>query len=133
MLILKASPESEAGAMPSRELMQAMGKFNQEMVKAGIRLAADGLQPSSKGARVKFSGGKTTVTDGPFTEARELIGGFWIIQVKSKEEAIEWARRCPPPHGASDAEIEVRQIFDDADLPLEFLAERERRLREAIG
>src|SRR5260370_19337643 len=99
MMIVKASQTSEAGVLPSRELVEAMGKFNEEMVKAGVLLAAEGLQASSKGARIKFSGGKPTVIDGPFTESKELIAGFWLIEVKSKEEAIEWASRSPAPHG----------------------------------
>ena len=113
MLILKASDESEAGVMPSKELVEAMGEYNAEQAKAGILLAAEGLQASSKGARVKFSGGRRTVVDGPFTETKELIAGFWLIQVRSLEEAIEWARRCPAPMGeGADAEIEIRQVFD---------------------
>src|ERR1700730_3245327 len=99
MVIVKANKDSEAGVMPSEKLLTDMGKFNEELVKAGVMLAADGLHASSKGARVKFSGGKTTVIDGPFAETKELIGGYWIIQVKSKEEAIEWAKRAPAPHG----------------------------------
>src|SRR5712691_3084426 len=112
MLIVKANAETEAGKMPSMELVEAMGKFNEEMVKAGVLLAAEGLHASSKGARIKFSGEKRTVTDGPFTEAKELIAGFWLIQVKSKAEAIEWASRCPAPHGGdTEGEIEIRQVL----------------------
>ena len=111
MVIVKASKESEAGARPDPQLLADMGKFNEELIKAGVVLAMDGLQPSSKGARVKFSGKSRTVIDGPFTEAKELIAGFWIWQVKSLEEAIEWVKRCPNPHNA-DSEIEIRQVFE---------------------
>src|SRR5215467_11311481 len=99
MMIVKANKDTEAGVLPSKELLEAMGKFNEEMVKSGVMLAGEGLQASSKGARVKFSGGKRTVIDGPFTESKELIAGYWLIEVKSKEEAIEWAKRSPNPHG----------------------------------
>ena len=116
MMLIKANKESEAGVMPSTELFVEMGKYNEELVKAGVLLAADGLQASSKGARVRFSGDKRTVVDGPFSETKELIAGFWMIQVKSKEEAIEWARRIPQPAGSEDSEIEVRQVFDAADF-----------------
>jgi hypothetical protein len=110
MVLVKADENSEAGILPDEKLIVEMGKFNEELVKAGVLLAADGLQASSKGARIKFSaGGKRTVTDGPFTESKELIAGFWMIQVKSKEEAIEWFKRCP-------AEVEIRQVFDAADF-----------------
>src|SRR2546425_1609896 len=110
MMIVKASKESEAGIMPDQKLLAAMGKYNEELMKAGVLLDLAGLQPSSKGARVKFSGGKRTVTDGPFIETKELIAGFWLIQVKSKEEAIEWAKRVPAPHGeGAQGEIESRQ------------------------
>ena len=112
MVIVKATPESEKeGALPDPQLMADMGKFNEELIKAGIVLAMDGLQPSSKGARVKFSGKSRTVVDGPFTETKELIAGFWLWQVKSLEEAIEWVKRCPNPH-AGDSEIEIRQVFE---------------------
>src|SRR5205085_9993408 len=113
MLIVKASKDSEAGIMPSTELLDAMGKYNEEMAKAGVMLAGEGLQPSSKGARVKFSGDKRTVTDGPFTETKELIAGFWLIQAKSKEEAIEWVKRAPFDGGT---EVEIRQVFEPADF-----------------
>ena len=117
MLMIKASEASEAGAMPDPELLAAMDAFNNEMLKAGVLLAGDGLQASSKGARVRFSAGKTTVIDGPFTETKELIAGVWLIQAKSLDEAIEWARRCPAPMGEGvEAEIEVRQVFEDSDL-----------------
>ena len=137
MMIVKANEQSEAGVFPSPELLAAMGKFNEEMVKAGILLAAEGLQATSKGARVVFSGGKRKVIDGPFTESKELIAGFWLIQVKSKEEAIEWASRCPAPHGEqADGEIEIRQVFEASDFPTDiFPAEevsREQAMREEI-
>ena len=111
MVIVKASKESEAGARPDPQLLADMGKFNEELIKAGVVLAMDGLHPSSKGARVKFSGMSRTVVDGPFTEAKELVAGFWIWQVKSLEEAIEWVKRCPNPHNV-DSEIEIRQVFE---------------------
>src|ERR671916_985201 len=109
MVLVPGSPESEAGEMPSTELLEAMTKYNEELVKAGVMLAGDGLHPSSKGARVRFDGGQRTVIDGPFAETKELIAGFWIIQVKSKEEAIEWMKRCPNP-GRGESEIEIRQV-----------------------
>jgi len=115
MVIVKASKESEAGALPDPKLLAEMGKFNEELVKAGVMLAGEGLQASSKGARVKFSGEKRTVVDGPFAETKELIAGFWLWQVKSKEEAIEWVKRCPNPM-PSDSEIEIRQVFEPEDL-----------------
>ena len=116
MVIVKATPESEKeGALPDPQLMAEMGKFNEELIKAGVVLAMDGLQPSAKGARVKFSGTSRTVVDGPFTEAKELIAGFWMWQVKSLEEAIEWVKRCPNPHN-SDSEIEIRQVFEMEDF-----------------
>ena len=116
MVIVKATPESEReGALPDPQLFAEMGKFNEELIKAGVVLAMDGLQPSSKGARVKFSGKSRTVIDGPFAEAKELIAGFWIWQVKSLEEAIEWVKRCPNPHKV-DSEIEIRQVFEMEDL-----------------
>ena len=128
MMLVKATPESEAGALPSAEALAEMGRYNEELVKAGVLLAGEGLHPSSKGARVSFSGGKRTVTDGPFTEAKELIAGFWLIQVKSKDEAIEWAKRVPFQEG----EIEIRQVFEADDFGAELtpeLREREQRLR----
>lgn len=115
MMIVKASRDSEAGKMPSEELLTAMGKYNQELMKAGVLLDLSGLQPSSKGARVIFSGSKKTVVDGPFTESKELIAGYWIIQVKSLEEAIEWAKRAPNPQ-EKDGEIEIRQFFELEDF-----------------
>ncbi|NHZ92925.1 YciI family protein [Massilia sp. CCM 8733] len=134
MIIVKATPESEAGKMPSEQLLTEMGKFNEELVKAGVMLAGEGLHPSSRGARVQFSGNKRTVMDGPFAETKELIAGFWLIQVKSKEEAIEWVKRCPNPM-ESDSEIEIRQVFDADDFGAEFtpaLREQEKRLREQM-
>lgn len=135
MILVKASKESEAGVMPSKQLLTEMGKFNEELVKAGVMLAAEGLHPSSKGARVKFSGGKRTVIDGPFAETKELIAGFWIWQVKSKEEAIAWVKRCPNPH-KEKAEIEIRQVFEAEDFGAEFTPElrgQEERLRAQIA
>lgn len=115
MVIVKATKDSEAGVMPSEELLIAMGKFNEEMVKAGIMLQGDGLQTSAKGARIKFDGDKRTVVDGPFAETKELVAGFWIIQVKSLAEAIEWMKRCPNPHN-DGGELEIRQIFELSDF-----------------
>ena len=115
MILVKATKESEAGAPPDEKLMGAMMKYNEELVKAGVMLAGEGLHPSSKGARVRFSGDKRTVVDGPFAETKELIAGFWIFQVKSKEEAIEWVRRCPNPM-LGDSEIEIRQVFEAEDF-----------------
>jgi hypothetical protein len=135
IVMFKASPESEAGVLPSQELLTEMGKFNEELVKAGVMLEGEGLHPSSKGARVKFSGSKRTVIDGPFTEAKELVAGFWVWQVRSKEEAIEWAKRCPNPTGA-DGELEIRQIFEADDFGAEFtpeLREQEERLRAQVA
>jgi hypothetical protein len=115
MIMIKANQDSEAGKLPSTELLAAMGKYNEELAKAGVLIGAEGLHPSSKGARLHISGGKRTVVDGPFSEAKELIAGFWIFQTKSKEEAIEWVRRCPAPFDG-DVEIEIRQIFDAPDF-----------------
>jgi hypothetical protein len=131
MILIKATKDSEAGVMPSNQLLTEMGKFNEELVKAGVMLAGEGLHPSSKGARVKFSGGKRTVIDGPFAETKELLAGFWLWQVKSKEEAIEWVKRCPNPHN-EETEVEIRQIFEAEDFGAEFtpeLREQEERLR----
>ena len=122
MVIVKASKDSEAGVMPSQQLLTEMGKFNEELAKAGILLAADGLHPSSKGARVRFSGKKRTVIDGPFAETKELVAGYWIWQVKSKQEAIEWVKRCPNPM-PGDSEIEIRQLFEAEDFGAEFTPE----------
>ncbi len=132
MVIVKASKDSEAGKMPSQELLAAMGKYNEELAKAGIMLAGEGLHPSSKGVRVRFSGKKRTVIDGPFTETKELIAGFWLWQVRSKEEAIEWLKRCPNPH-EEEGEVELRQVFEAADFGAEFtpeLQEQEERNRK---
>ena len=129
MIIVKADKDSEAGVMPSEELLTEMGKYNEELVKAGVMLAGEGLHPSSKGARVKFSGAKRTVIDGPFAETKELIAGFWLWQVKSKEEAIEWLKRAPFD---GDTEIEIRQVFEAEDFGAEFtpeLREQEDRVR----
>ena len=130
MVIVKATKESEAGVLPSNELMEAMGKFNEELIKAGVLLAAEGLQASSKGARVKLSGNTRTVVDGPFTETKELVAGFWLWQVSSKEEAIEWVKRCPAPH-EGECEIEIRQVFEMEDLS-PAMSERVRRKEEAL-
>ena len=132
MIIVKANKDSEAGVMPSTELLAEMGKFNEELVKAGVLLAGEGLQPSSKGARVKFSGSKRTVIDGPFAETKELIAGFWLIQVKSKEEAIEWVKRAPNPMPGTESEIEIRQVFEADDFGEALtpeLREQEEKLR----
>ena len=120
MVMVKATDQSEAGVMPNEKLLADMGKFNEELVKAGVMLAGEGLQPSSKGARVKFSGSRRTVVDGPFAETKELIAGYWIWRVKSKEEAIEWVKRCPNPFQDIDSEIEIRQIFEAEDFGAEF-------------
>jgi hypothetical protein len=136
MVMVKASKDSEAGKMPSQELLAAMGKYNEELVKAGIMQAGEGLQPSSKGARVKFVGDKRIVTDGPFTETKDLIAGFWLWTCKSKAEAIEWVKRCPNPMPGTEAEIEIRQVFEAEDFGKEFTPEereREERLRAQIA
>ena len=130
MVLVKANAESEAGVMPNEQLLAAMGKYNEELVKAGVMLAGEGLHPSSKGARVRVSGDKRTVIDGPFAETKELIAGYWIFQVKSKEEAIEWVKRCPNPM-REDSEIEIRQVFEAEDFGAEFtpeLREQEERM-----
>jgi hypothetical protein len=135
MIIVKADKNSEAGVMPSQKLLAEMSKYNEELVKAGVLLAGEGLQPSSKGARVKISGNKRTVIDGPFAETKELIAGFWLFQVKSKEEAIEWVRRCPNPM-EGDSEIEIRQLFEAEDFGAEFtpeLREAEERMRAQVA
>jgi len=131
MAIVKASKDSEAGVMPSEELLAQMGAFNEEMVKAGVLLAGEGLQPSSKGARVSFGGGERTVIDGPFAETKELIAGYWLMQVRSFDEAVEWMKRCPNPHEEA-GEIEIRQVFESDDFGEEFtpeLREQEERVR----
>ena len=135
MVIVKATKDSEAGALPSKELLSAMGKYNEELVKAGIMLAGDGLKPSSKGKRVRFSGDKRTVIDGPFAETKELIAGYWMWQVRSMEEAVEWLKRCPNPH-CEDSEVEIRPVFEACDFGENFtpeLQEQERRLAEQIA
>ena len=134
MVIVKATKESEAGVMPSEKLLAEMGKFNEELVKAGVMLAGEGLHPSSKGVRVKFSGTKRTVVDGPFAETKELVAGFWLWQVRSKDEAIEWVKRCPNPH-PGESEIEIRQVFEAEDFGAEFtpeLRQQEERLRAQV-
>lgn len=134
MVMVKATPESEAGKMPKQELLAAMGSFNEELVKAGIMLAGEGLHPSRRGKRVHFSGSKRTVIDGPFTETKELVAGFWLWQVKSMEEALEWVKRCPNPM-ESDSDIEIRQVFEAEDFGAEFtpeLREQEQRHRAEI-
>jgi hypothetical protein len=136
MILVKADKNSEAGVLPDEKLLAEMGKFNEELVKTGVMLAGEGLQPSSKGARVKFSGSKRTVIDGPFAETKELIAGYWLWQVKSKEEAVEWVKRCPNPFPGTESEIEIRQLFEAEDFGAEFtpeLREQEERLRAQIG
>jgi hypothetical protein len=131
MVMVKASKQSEAGEMPSERLLADMGKFNEELIRAGVLLAGEGLQPSSKGARVRFSGDRRTVIDGPFPQTSELVAGFWLLQVKSREEAIEWVKRCPNPM-PGESEIEIRQVFEAEDFGAEFspeLREREQRMR----
>lgn len=131
MVIIKASPESEAGAPPSQELLTAMGAYNEELAEAGVLLAGEGLHPSAKGARVRFSGPERTVVDGPFTETEELVAGFWLWQVKSFDEAVEWVKRCPNPMN-SDGEVEIRQVFEADDFGPELTPElraQEERLR----
>jgi hypothetical protein len=132
MVMVKATKDSEAGKLPSQELLAAMAKFNEEMVKAGVMLDGNGLQPSSKGARIRFSGDKRSVIDGPFAETKELIAGYWILQCKSLAEAIEWIRRCPNPH-KEDGEIEIRQMFELEDFGANEAVEHHRRLAEQMG
>jgi hypothetical protein len=135
MVIVKASPESEAGEMPSNELLAAMGAYNEELAKAGVILAAEGLHPSAKGVRVQFSGKQRTVVDGPFMETKELIAGFWIFNVRSLQEAIDWVKRCPNPM-VSDSEIEIRQVFEAEDFGENFtpeLREQEEHLRAKMS
>ena len=136
MVMVKATADSEAGVMPSEALMAAMGRFNEALVKAGVMLAGEGLQPSSKGARVRFNGQQRTVVDGPFAETKELVAGFWLWQVRSLDEAIEWARRCPNPFEHGESELEIRQVFEADDFGAEFtpeLREQEARLRAQIA
>jgi len=135
MVIVKANPETEAGALPSEEMLSAMGRYNEELVKAGVMLAGEGLHPSSKGARVEFSDAGTRVVDGPFTEVKELVAGFWLWQVSSMEEAIEWARRCPNPSGGGESYLEIRQVFESEDFGEAYtpqLREQDERLRAQI-
>jgi len=135
MVIIKANEKSEAGVMPSEQLLREMGKYNEELVKAGVLLAGEGLHPSSKGVRVRFAGSKRSVVEGPFAETKELIAGFWLIETKSKEEAIEWVKRIPNPDN-EESEVEVRQVFEADDFGAEFtpeLREQEERLRAQIS
>ena len=135
MIIVKSTEETEAGVLTSEEMLTAMTKYNEELVKAGVMLAGEGLQPSSKGARVRFSGSKRTVLDGPFSESKELIAGFWLFDVKSKEEAIEWVKRCPNPTG-EESEIEIRQVFEAADFGEAYtpeVREREQRIADQLS
>jgi hypothetical protein len=131
MILVKADKNSEAGVLPDEKLLAEMGKFNEELLKAGVMLAGEGLHASAKGARVRFSGGKKTVIDGPFTEAKELVAGFWIWQVKSKQEAIDWMKRCPNPYDA-DGEIEIRQMFELEDFGESPAVEHHRKIGEAL-
>jgi hypothetical protein len=131
MVIVKATRDSEAGKMPSEELLGAMAKFNEEMVKAGVMLDGNGLQPSSKGARIRFNGSQRTVIDGPFAETKELIAGYWMIQVKSKQEAIDWIKRCPNPH-EGESEIEIRQVFELEDFGQSPAVEHHREIGERL-
>lgn len=136
MILVKATKNSEAGVLPSQELLAAMTAYNQELVDAGVMLAGEGLQPSSKGCRVRFSGNKRMVTDGPFVETKELVAGYWLWQCKSKEEAIEWVKRCPNPMPGEESEIEIRPLFEAEDFGAEFtpeLREQEERMRAQIG
>jgi hypothetical protein len=136
MVIVKATRDSEAGVLPSEELLAAMGKYNEELVKAGIMLAGEGLHPSTKGKRVRFSGDKRTVIDGPFAETKELIAGFWLWQVRSMDEAIEWVKRCPNPMPGTESEIEIRPVFEADDFGEAFtpeLREQEERLRRQVA
>ena len=135
MVIVKATDNSEAGAMPSEKLLTDMGQYNEELVKAGIMVAGEGLHPSSKGKRIKFSGGRNTVVDGPFAETKELIAGYWIWQVRSMEEAVEWARRCPDPMPGEDSQLEIRPFYELEDFGKEFTPElraQEERIRQEL-
>ena len=135
IVLIKADKDSEAGVMPSEQLLTEMGQYNEELVKAGVMLAGEGLHPSSKGKRVRFSGGKNSVIDGPFTEAKELIAGFWLWQVRTMDEAVEWVKRMPYPVNAPDTEIEIRPVFEMDDFGSEFtpeLREQEARLRAQV-
>jgi hypothetical protein len=136
MILIKANKDSEAGVMPDEKLLAAMGKYNEELVKAGVMLDGEGLHPSSKGARVKFRGNERTVIDGPFTETKELIAGYWLWKVNSKEEAVEWVKRCPNPFPGAESEIEIRQVFEAEEFGEEFTPElraQEERLRAEIA
>ena len=136
MVMVKATPNSEAGALPTEDLLREMGKFNEDLVKAGVMLAGEGLQPSSKGVRVRFSGRDRTVTDGPFAETKELVAGFWLWQVRSMEEAVEWAKRCPNPMPGEDSDIEIRQVFEAEDFGEALtpdMREQEALLRAKLG
>jgi hypothetical protein len=136
MVLVKADKNSEAGVLPDEKLLTEMGKYNEELAKAGVLLAGEGLQPSSKGARVRFSGKTRTVIDGPFAETKELIAGFWMFQVKSKEEAIEWVKRCPNPFPGAESEIEIRQVFEAEDFGAELtpeLREQEQRVLAEVA
>ncbi len=136
MVIVKASKDSEAGKTPDEKLLTEMGKFNEELVKAGVMLAGEGLQPTSKGVRVRFSGSQRTVTKGPFSEGKDLVAGFWIWRVRSIDEAIEWAKRCPNPHNSEDTELEIRPLFeveDFGDAATPEIREQEKRLREQVS
>ena len=134
MMIVKANKDSEAGVMPDEKLIAEMTKYNEELVKAGVMLDGAGLQPSSKGVRIKFAGGKRTMIDGPFTETKELIAGYWLIQVKSREEAMEWAKRVPAPHGRDqEGEIEIRQLFEVDDFPPSAAVEQARKLESQLA
>ena len=136
MVMVRATKDSEAGVLPDEKLLAEMGKYNEELVKAGVMLAGEGLHPSSKGARVRFSGNKRTVIDGPFAETKELIAGFWLWQVKSKEEAIAWLKRCPNPFPGGESEVELRQLFEADDFGAEFTPElraQEERLRAQVA
>lgn len=135
MIIVKADKNSEAGVLPDTKMLEEMGKFNEELVKAGVMLAGDGLHPSNKGKRVRFSGNKKTILDGPFTETKELVAGFWIWQVRSMDEALEWARRCPDPMPGEESELELRPLFEAEDFGAEFTPElraQEERLRAEV-
>ncbi|HET6545706.1 MAG TPA: YciI family protein [Rhodanobacteraceae bacterium] len=136
MIMVKANKDSEAGVLPSEQLLAAMGKFNEELVQAGVMLAGEGLQASSKGKRVHFSGNARRVIDGPFAETKELVAGFWLWQVKSMDEAVEWVKRCPSPFEGGESEIEIRQVFEVEDFGAEFtpeLREQEERLRAQVA
>jgi hypothetical protein len=138
MMIVRASKDSEAGVLPSRELLEAMGRFNEEMANAGVLVSGEGLHASSQGARIRFSEGRPTVIDGPFAETKELIAGFWMIEVKSKEEAIGWATRCPAPFGDhQEGELELRKVFEASDFPADIMppeeVAREQQLREQLA